>query len=70
MWSVRIGEGGSRSSGGRGALTGVRFIDVPLDVKCNDCSLHFQQPAAANLCRKSHSQRLNAAAFWLRLYVF
>ena len=34
--------------------------------KFTGCSLHTQQPAAANLYRKSYTQQLNAAAFWLQ----
>ena len=30
------------------------------------CSLHIQQPAAANLYRKCYILLLNAAAFWLQ----
>ena len=30
------------------------------------CSLHIQQPAAANLYRKCYTLLLNAAAFWLQ----
>ena len=37
--------------------------------KFNGGSPHIQQPAAANLYRKSYTNLLNAAAFWLQLAV-
>ena len=36
------------------------------DVKIHWLQPHIQQPAAANLYRKSYTQLLNAAAFWLQ----
>ena len=37
-----------------------------LEILRSPCSLHIQQPAAANLYRKCYTLLLNAAAFWLQ----
>ena len=44
----------------------VMFLMLGETSKFIGCSPHIQQPATANLYRKSYTQLLNAAAFWMQ----